>query len=141
MPTYRIVAIETEAVEVTYNIEASTEEDAIKNAKKGIGSVVKTRELGVTNREIDEVTDEEKGCECHEESTNDYECPPCGHDTLTMSRKLVITVRTEKDLELAVDGDLEKIFHSDLELSLNDSDGNFQCAKCEHEAPLDDFEE
>jgi len=71
----------------------------------------------------------------------DYECPSCGHDTLTMSRKLVITVRTEKDLELAVDGDLEKVFHSDLRLSLVDSDGNFQCAKCGHEAPLDDFEE
>ena len=70
-----------------------------------------------------------------------FQCPSCGHDTLTMSRKLVITVRTEKDLELAEDGELEKIFHSDFELSLTDSDSNFQCAKCGHEAPLDDFEE
>jgi len=56
MPAFRIVVIETESVEVTYTIEASTREEAMRNVKKGIGSVVKTRELGVTNREIDEVT-------------------------------------------------------------------------------------
>ena len=56
MPAFRIVVIETESVEVTYTIEASTREEAMRNVKKGIGSVVKTRDLGVTNREIDEVT-------------------------------------------------------------------------------------